>query len=79
MQRKGSIFQTDCSVLTEEELQKVYDFILSNSCDNFAGRAILPCIPFGYVTDGCLARAHAMRRLINSLGYECHKAFMRMD
>ena len=67
----------ECSVLTEEELQRVFSRIVANSCDKDNRPDRYPCIPFGYATDGCLARAHAMRRLINSLGYECHKAFMR--
>lgn len=34
-----------------------------------------PGIPFGFATDGCYARAHKMRQILNLQGYECRKLF----
>lgn len=69
----------ECSVLTEKELQVVFDRILSYSCTNHSIKKIHPCIPFNYAEDGCFARAHAMRRIINEMGYECDKLFLYDD
>ncbi|MDI9310907.1 MAG: protein-glutamine glutaminase family protein [Limnohabitans sp.] len=33
------------------------------------------CIPFQYANDGCYARAHAMRRYLNSINKDCYKYF----
>lgn len=63
----------ECSTLTEEELQEVFDRITANDCNISLRPDPYPCIPFGYANDGCYARAHAMRRLVNQMGYECHK------
>lgn len=38
-----------------------------------------PCIPFNYPVDGCYARAHKMRQLLNESGYECRKEFIYGD
>ncbi len=65
-----------CSTLTEDELKKVFSHISSYSCNNIRRPYDLPCIPFGYIEDGCFARAHAMRRIINRMGFECHKLFV---
>lgn len=35
-----------------------------------------PSINFDYTGDGCFARAHKMRQIINDLGYECDKIFI---
>ena len=32
-----------------------------------------PSIPFAYAVDGCYARAHWMRKILNDNGYECEK------
>lgn len=75
--KKGHILEPDeCSTLTEEELKKVISVISSYSCNKTTRPRDLPCIPFGYIEDGCFARAHAMRRLLNRMGYECHKLFV---
>lgn len=70
------VLPTECSVLSEEELKQVYRRIIENSCDNEQRPDRYPCIPFGYAKDGCFARAHAMRRLINMMGFECNKVFL---
>lgn len=36
-------------------------------------------IPFEYAADGCYARAHKMRQIITSKGYECYKIFVYGD
>lgn len=69
--KKGHIIgPTECSTLTEEELKKVFSVISSYSCNNTTRPHNLPCIPFGYIEDGCFARAHAMRHLLNRMGYD---------
>lgn len=35
-----------------------------------------PCITFGYAVDGCFARAHKMRQILATNGYECEKQFV---
>lgn len=35
-----------------------------------------PCITFRYPIDGCYARAHKMREILNQAGYECEKQFV---
>lgn len=46
--------------------QEIFDAMSATSC-NPAGIAA-PCIPFIYPDDGCWARAHEMRRLMNNMG-----------
>lgn len=46
--------------------QEVFDAMSATSC-NPSGIAP-PCIPFMYPDDGCWARAHEMRRLMNNMG-----------
>lgn len=38
-----------------------------------------PSIPFAYAVDGCYARAHWMRKILNDNGYECEKLFAYGD
>ncbi|MCC8186115.1 MAG: hypothetical protein LIP08_01020 [Bacteroides sp.] len=38
-----------------------------------------PGIPFYYAVDGCYARAHKMRQILNENGYECEKQFIFGD
>ncbi len=65
-----------CSVLTEEELKKAFSQICLYSCSNRQRPNDHPCIPFYFAEDGCFARAHAMRRILNEMGFECNKLFL---
>ena len=56
--------------------KKVFDFCAKQSCHLPGPPTVTPCIPFQYVRDGCYARAHKMRKIINGrFGYCCDKVF----
>ena len=38
-----------------------------------------PLIPFSFAADGCYARAHKMRAILNQYGHECEKLFAFAD
>jgi hypothetical protein len=54
----------------------IFDFCAAQSCHLPGPYAISPCIPFQYVRDGCYARAHKMRQIIEDrYGYCTEKVF----
>jgi Glutaminase len=54
----------------------IFDFCAAQSCHLPGPYAISPCIPFQYVRDGCYARAHKMRQIIeDQYGYCSEKIF----
>jgi hypothetical protein len=54
----------------------IFDFCAVQSCNLPGPPTIAPCIPFQYVRDGCFARAHKMRQIIEGrYGYCCEKVF----
>jgi hypothetical protein len=54
----------------------IFDFCAAQSCHLPGPPAISHCIPFQYVRDGCYARAHKMRQIIeDQYGYCCEKVF----
>lgn len=56
--------------------QSVFDFCAAQSCNLPGPFAINPCIPFQYVVDGCYARAHKMRWILeNRYNYCNYKVF----
>jgi Glutaminase len=56
--------------------KSIFDFCADQSCALPGPPAVSPCIPFQYVRDGCYARAHKMRWIIeNEYGYCCEKVF----
>jgi hypothetical protein len=56
--------------------REMFDFLAAQSCSLPGPYAIPQCIPFQYVIDGCYARAHEMRRIIDDrYGYCCEKVF----
>jgi hypothetical protein len=56
--------------------REIFDFCAAQSCNLPGPPAISPCIPFQYVIDGCYARAHKMRQIIEDrYGYCCEKVF----
>lgn len=55
--------------------KNIFDFCAQQKC-TFGPTQIQPCIPFQYVKDGCFARAHKMRNIIESrYGYCSEKVF----
>ena len=56
--------------------KKIFDFCAAQSCHLPGPPTVTPCIPFQYVWDGCYARAHKMRKIIEErFGYCCEKVF----
>jgi Glutaminase len=56
--------------------KEIFDFCVAQSCHLPTPPTVTPCIPFQYVRDGCYARAHKMRWIIeNKYGYCCEKVF----
>ncbi|WP_123966687.1 protein-glutamine glutaminase [Chryseobacterium phosphatilyticum] len=55
-------------------LNSLFAQIKSQSCGT--STASSPCITFRYPVDGCYARAHKMRQILNNAGYECEKQFV---
>jgi Glutaminase len=54
----------------------IFDFCAAQSCHLPGPPAISHCIPFQYVRDGCYARAHKMRQIIeDQYGYCSEKVF----
>lgn len=57
-------------------LNNIFNTIKSQCCKLPAVWIYGPCIPFQFVADGCYARAHKMRQLIESYyGYTSYKVF----
>jgi hypothetical protein len=56
--------------------KKIFAFCAKQSCHLPGPPNVTPCIPFQYVRDGCYARAHKMRKIIDGrFGYCCEKVF----
>ena len=54
----------------------IFDYCAAQSCHLPGPFNIPQCIPFQYVRDGCYARAHKMRQIIETkYGYCCEKVF----
>ncbi len=58
-----------------ETLDSIFAYCKAQGCAT--GTATIDyCIPFQYVVDGCYARAHKMRQIMeNTFGYSCEKVF----
>jgi hypothetical protein len=55
---------------------EIFNYCANQSCSATGPYDVTPCIPFQYVRDGCYARAHKMRWIIeNKFGYCCQKVF----
>ncbi len=56
--------------------KEIFDYCAAQSCHLPGPYGITPCIPFQYVIDGCYARAHKMRWIIEKkFGYCSEKVF----
>jgi len=58
----------------EAALANIYTMIVNNSCANTNFQE--GCMTFQYATDGCNARAHKMKQLLNANGYNCQKHYV---
>jgi hypothetical protein len=56
--------------------KQIFDYCAAQSCHIMGPHQVNPCIPFQYVIDGCYARAHKMRWIIEKhFGYCSEKVF----
>lgn len=56
--------------------KKIFDYCAAQCCCIVGPHQVNPCIPFQYVIDGCFARAHKMRWIIEKqFGYCSEKVF----
>jgi hypothetical protein len=56
--------------------KQIFDYCAAQSCHIVGPHPVNPCIPFQYVIDGCYARAHKMRWIIEKhFGYCSEKVF----
>jgi Glutaminase len=56
------------------KLNYLFGIVKNQSCGNPSASS--PCITFRYAVDGCYARAHKIRQILLSLGYESNKHFV---
>ena len=58
-----------------EKLVEIFDYMKAQGCTS-PDVEIDYCIPFQYVVDGCYARAHKMKQILqDKYGYTCDKVF----
>lgn len=71
------VFKLCTKVIPSYKVAKeIFDFCAAQSCHLPGPPAISHCIPFQYVRDGCFARAHKMRQIIeDQYGYCSEKVF----
>jgi hypothetical protein len=74
---KSPIFKLCTKIVPSyKKAKEIFDFCAQQSCHLGIPTAVTPCIPFQYVRDGCYARAHKMRWIIEQkYGYCCEKVF----
>lgn len=59
-----------------KKAKEIFDFCAEQSCHLPGPPTVTPCIPFQYVRDGCYARAHKMRKIIEErYNHCCEKVF----
>ncbi|HAE14592.1 MAG: hypothetical protein H6548_04160 [Chitinophagales bacterium] len=69
----------DSTINSIDELMSIWDFIVKQSCDS-PTVSIDQCISFQYVVDGCYARAHKMKQILeDNYGYALEKCFSFED
>ena len=74
---KSPIFKLCTKIVPSyTKAKEIFDFCAQQSCNLGIPTTVTPCIPFQYVRDGCYARAHKMRWIIEQrYGYCCEKVF----
>lgn len=69
---KWPVFRKCTSIVPDYATAKqIFDYCAQQSCDIFGPHQVNPCIPFQYVIDGCYARAHKMRWIIENHFHYC--------
>lgn len=59
------------------DISNAFNYLKNNSCDYNSYTTQYGCIPFGFKTDGCYARAHRMRQLLEAdYNKTCYKIFV---
>ncbi|MCU0438288.1 MAG: protein-glutamine glutaminase family protein [Raineya sp.] len=77
--RKATEVQTENvvrkEVITESEMRSLFTYLKNQGCASGVG-VTNPCITFQYANDGCFARAHKMRQIIeNNYKYQSRKVW----
>ena len=74
---KWPVFKLCTKVVPDYATAKqIFDYCAAQCCCIFGPHQVNPCIPFQYVIDGCYARAHKMRWIIEThFGYCSEKVF----
>lgn len=74
---KWPVFKLCTKVVPDYATAKqIFDYCAAQSCHIVGPHQVNPCIPFQYVIDGCYARAHKMRWIIEKhFGYCSEKVF----
>lgn len=79
LDNEGVDFRYNPSFPNLEAIQEAYEFVDSYRCSNF-GTNLPLCIPFDYKGEGCYAKAHRIRELIQSeYDTESYKVFLFAD
>ena len=60
--------------VSSKRAQEIFDAMSATTCNPVA--VAPPCIPFMFPDDGCWARAHEMRRLMNNMGVYPRKVWI---
>ncbi|MEO6230127.1 MAG: protein-glutamine glutaminase family protein [Ferruginibacter sp.] len=69
---KWPIFYRCTNVLPNyAKAKEIFDSCAAQSCNLGVPTSVTPCIPFQYVRDGCFARAHKMRYIIEQRFHYC--------
>ncbi len=74
---KWPVFRSCLKIVPDyAKAKEIFDFCAAQSCHIIGPKQVNPCIPFQYVKDGCYARAHKMRWIIEKyFGYCSEKVF----
>lgn len=57
-------------------VKSIYNYMQAQSCSNYSQPETYPCITFQYKPDGCYARAHKMKQVLeNKFRKTCNKIF----
>ncbi len=74
--KSRSFDQCNKIVPNYSKAKEIFDFCATQSCGVSSTTLIKPCITFQYLKDGCYARAHKMRQIIDvQFKYCCEKVF----
>ena len=74
---KWKVFTTCQNIVPSlDKAKEIFNYCAAQSCHIPGPKLVNPCIPFQYVKDGCYARAHKMRWIVEKhFGYCSEKVF----